>query len=515
MKIISFQFLLKSVGQFWLFLTKHPVAHPILFTVFIAVHIVFYSVHGRFDCETFAFWQIIDLDLLKTRLLESVWYLHSQPPLFNFFLGIVQKWSWGFDRALYHAIYLLLGLSTAFGIFHLQLRFRISIPIALSLTCLCLLSPSWLLYEHWLMYTFPVMAFLTLAGLTLHRYLETKTFRDGTLFFSTLVLLVYLRSIFHLYWAAIVLLILLPAFWSEKKKLLKTAFVPCCLICFLFVKNAYLFGSWSSSTWLGPNLMRMAYIVPNDIFQKAILQKKVSSYVRIHPFVPLDFYKWESGFDPDKTWGVPVLDRQKKLDGDPNFNNGLYVAINRQYQKDAVTLISLAPRPYIELVQHSWRIFCQPAWIYNFFRGQPKEFYSGGLAQWAHWVHGWKVEDCRANMEKMRNQPRRNLFFWLFPGLIAAGILIAANPKRLGFSLSTADRTTLAFCLFTILLVVFCGTFLLRSENYRIRYFLTPYFILLAGLITDRLFRCGYRLGIRLIQKRKAGGKTDMEITPH
>ena len=478
--------LLKNfIQRFWCELKTHPYAHAILFAIFTAVHAIFYAADGRFDCETFSFWQVLDLDLLQNHLLESVWYLHSQPPLFNFFLGVVQKWAWGFDRAVYHAVYLMLGLSTAFCIFHLQLRFRVATPIALGLTCLCLLSPSWLLYEHWFMYTFPVMALLSFAALRLHRYLESKTIRDGILFFTLLLLLVYLRSMFHFLWVFITLLILLPVFWKRKSILFKAAVIPCCLVVLLFAKNAYLFGTWSSSTWLGPNLMRMAYIVPANLFRESILNGSISRYALIHPFVPLKRYQGEFGFDPTKTWGIPALDQKTKKDGDPNFNNGHYAAFNQQYLKDAVTLIRQSPRDYWTLVQQSWRRFCQPAWVYQFFRGQTDEF-DAHMAKWTHWIHGWDETIYEEHLREVRVHPRRNLFFWLLPVSIVAGIVAAASPRRFGFSLSSTDRTTLVFCLFTILLVIFSGTFCMRTENYRVRYLLTPYFTLLAGIMLDR-----------------------------
>lgn len=54
------------------------------------------------------FWQNLDVLMLQQNLLESVYYQHSQPPLFNLFLGIVVKlfpknYSMVFSL-IYHAI---------------------------------------------------------------------------------------------------------------------------------------------------------------------------------------------------------------------------------------------------------------------------------------------------------------------------------------------------------------------------------------------------------------------------
>jgi hypothetical protein len=49
-----------------------------------------YAAGVRFDSSPLAFcWQLVDPDLLRTRLLESLFYLHGQPPLFNLYLGVL------------------------------------------------------------------------------------------------------------------------------------------------------------------------------------------------------------------------------------------------------------------------------------------------------------------------------------------------------------------------------------------------------------------------------------------
>ena len=60
---------------------------------FAAAHLIYYALGVRFDNTSLAwYWQYLDPELLKSRLLESVFYMHSQPPLFNLFLGAVLKY---------------------------------------------------------------------------------------------------------------------------------------------------------------------------------------------------------------------------------------------------------------------------------------------------------------------------------------------------------------------------------------------------------------------------------------
>src|SRR5262245_29773894 len=78
--------------------------------------------------------QILDVQLLRTRLLESIYYLHSQPPLFNLFLGALVKY---FPYVLgFKIIYLLLGAAMTLALFHTQLRLKMAPQLALIFTSL-------------------------------------------------------------------------------------------------------------------------------------------------------------------------------------------------------------------------------------------------------------------------------------------------------------------------------------------------------------------------------------------
>ncbi len=71
-------------------------ANPAVIVVlaFIISRVLYYCLGVRFDTiPLFYAWQFLDVNLLQNRLIESVFYLHSQPPLFNLFLGASSKHS--------------------------------------------------------------------------------------------------------------------------------------------------------------------------------------------------------------------------------------------------------------------------------------------------------------------------------------------------------------------------------------------------------------------------------------
>lgn len=461
------------------------VAHSLLLAVFVAVHGLYYGLGGVFDADIFSFWQVIDMDLLRYRLLESLWYLHMQPPLFNGFLGLVEKWSFGYSHGIYWAVYLALGLVAAFSLLHLQLRFGVAVPIALTVTSLCLISPSWFLYENWLMYTFPVMALLGLTAVRMHIYLERPTLRRGIWFFGLLAVLIYLRSLFQFGWLLFAAALAWLYLKDRRREVAKALAVPFLLVALLYVKNVLVFGTWATSTWLGPNLMIMTRLVPPDIRRGLVLKGELSTLSYVHPFYPIESYRGYPQVDPNQTWGVPVLDRMLKSDGDQNRNHGLYLMINRTNLRDAWALIRAAPGYYLQTVGEAWRRFCLPAWNYRYFRGQNPAFLEW-MVNWNRWLLGWPEEAFINQVRKIEGDPRPTAFCWLLPALALGGFVLLLLPGRLT-QIPPADRIVLLFVLMTLVMVTFEGTFCLHRENNRIRFVLTPYFALLAGLLADRV----------------------------
>lgn len=456
--------------------------------MFVIVHAIFYGCDGTFDDQTLHFWQFIDPILLKTRLIESVWYLHIQPPLFNFFVGLVlqlgQSISEKGSYCLFFAVYLLLGITSLFSVFYLQKRFQISNWIATSTTCLCLITPSWVLYEHWLMYTFPILALLVFSALSLHAFLSQRTRFTGAMFFVCVVCLIYLRSVFHWTWFIAVVMLLVPHFWTDKRRLLSILIVPTVLVFSLFVKNWVLFDTFSSSTWLGPNVYLMLWPPPQDVQRELILQSRLSPFSYVHPFSPLERYHRYPGIDPAGIIGIPVLDQAKKSDGTTNFNHHLYVTINRHYLDDAKAIVQKRPDLYFNAVRQSYQRFCQPAWNYRFFVGQSPEFWEH-IAVWNHYTLGWEIENFRQEFEYATDYPKPNALNWLLPLGWLIGIVFIALPESWS-RLTFVDRTVLGYCCVTIALVAVAGICFMKVENFRLRFVLTPLHMLLLGLIMDR-----------------------------
>jgi hypothetical protein len=169
-----------------------------LTSIFVVVQATYYALGVTFNRGTLVgIMHFLDTELLRTHLIESLWYLHIQPPLMNLFAGLILKITP--DSAwLFQAIFLALGLTLYLSTYLLQLRLRVHPKLAAVLSTLFMASPSFILWENFLLYTFPCAALLALAAVLLCHFLERRSSWAIAGFFVALMVICGMRSMFHL-----------------------------------------------------------------------------------------------------------------------------------------------------------------------------------------------------------------------------------------------------------------------------------------------------------------------------
>jgi hypothetical protein len=145
-----------------------------------AVSRVCYAIAGvRFYATELlqTFVQVIDVRLLQDDLWSSVWNTYAQPPLFNLFAGIVLHLPGG-EGAWFYVIYLAMGVVLTLSMFVLMRELGVPVGLAFAATAIFVVLPVTVLYENFLLYTYPVAVLLTVSGVFLVRYLRSR--RRGT-----------------------------------------------------------------------------------------------------------------------------------------------------------------------------------------------------------------------------------------------------------------------------------------------------------------------------------------------
>ena len=144
---------------------KSRSAYVLLSLVFVLSRIIYYLLGVRFDARpVLHFFQFVDPELLKHRLLESLYYLHIQPPGFNFYVGVVLKLFPNAYPAVFQAIHLALGISICWLTYYLMSVCGVNSWLALTLTSLFIVSPGVVLFENFMLYEYSLVFLLLARG---------------------------------------------------------------------------------------------------------------------------------------------------------------------------------------------------------------------------------------------------------------------------------------------------------------------------------------------------------------
>jgi hypothetical protein len=329
-----------------------------LAAVFAGAHLFYYALGVRFDDTPLSwYWQYLDPGLLRDKLVESLFYMHSQPPLFNLFLGAVLKMAGDHSRYAFQGVYLGFGLILYLSLFWLQVKLGVSRVVAFAVGTLFILSPSFVLYEHWLFYAFPVAALLTPSALLFYDVLARRRAWAMAALFACLFLLCGMRHIFHL---ACYAAVAAAAAWccaGTRKKLLLVAAAPFLVLFSCYVKNYALFGEFAACSWTGMNLWQMTGINMTLEEKYAFLAEGKQSEASLSkPFAAVADYP-AAYADATRFEGVDALTQPYKSTGPNNYNHLAYVAISRAYLADSLYVVRRFPRAYLKGLLRSWNIY--------------------------------------------------------------------------------------------------------------------------------------------------------------
>src|SRR6185312_17065933 len=92
-----------------------------ILSAYVASRVAYFAAGIRFNVKPLSsFFQIADPLLLRTRLFETLLYLHTQPPGFNLMIGLVLKVFPSSYSPAFHFIYLACGVSLCFTLYRMM-----------------------------------------------------------------------------------------------------------------------------------------------------------------------------------------------------------------------------------------------------------------------------------------------------------------------------------------------------------------------------------------------------------
>jgi hypothetical protein len=464
--------------------------------IVIATRIAYGLLGLGFDSTTFpGYMQFIDRELLASRLLESIWYLHAQPPLLNLFAGIGIKLFGTQADSFFAAGFHVLGFALGLAVFKLADFLTGSRPAAYAATVLVVASPAFVLYENWLMYTLPSSALLAAAGAALCVYSKRGTTYAAIVFFSLLAALALTRSLFHLAWLVGIAGLLTAAFSTRRRQIVLAACVPVLLVTAWYGKNYLYFGSFGASSLLGLSLSNITTLtVPREELLPLVMQERLSPFALVSRYTDTELLFSSQRLPPT---GIPVLDAVRKSTGQYNYNNRQIIAINRFYTRDAITVAREFPFSYALGIAVANRLFFSPSSMNEYFSDANRAAVAAIEPWFNRLLYGARAEPRYLVQPHFGLDREPSLEVNTGYGLILAWLLVLpytylkARREFLDRGSDGRARAIVAgFMLLNILYVYATATLLELGENYRYKFLIEPLFtVLLVAAVTDLLRR--------------------------
>jgi len=464
-----------------------------LIVVFIVSRIIFYALGVRFDTNSIEFgtWQLINPELLRTRLLESLYYLHSQPPLFNLYVGIVLKVFPESYSTFFHINFLLLGLFMGVILFKILRELDVKESISFLVSSLYILSPASVVYENWLSYTYIVVGILTFGTYALIRFLKSEKLWYGVLFFILIACAIFTRSMYHLIWFVAILGGLIILRRSLSRKIVYAAALPFVLVLTLYLKNYFVFNTFSTSSWLGMSLYEVVLSRTN----KQDLQKLVDSG-KLNPIVLTPAYWTLDHYKPYITEDNPYPSVRVLTDSfnvrEANYHNFHYLEVAARYKQEATHAIQLNPVDYCKNVGLSFGYYFYPASDYPLLKKNLDKFF------WYNKLYNHLVLWTIYNPNEIDRKPPFKIeyalavSFAVILSYVACAIVGLSTLWKVRFNLKALEPLPLAVISFAVLTIVYTmiiGNFFEQGENMRFRFETSTLLVIIVALTIDRLLK--------------------------
>lgn len=433
----------------------------------------------RFDSDpVYYFAQLLDPYLLQHRLVESTFYLHAQPPLFNLLTGLALKAAGSQVGLLLWALYLC--IASAILVLFIRTLQRLAVPtwMAMTMALAFCCAPPFVLYENWYFYPLLELLSLQVAAYALLRS-EARPGRWLTAALWTLAALVWLRSLYHpLYFLLAVTAVTFLASRAERRAVLRTAIAPSAAVALLVLKNAVLFGLWGTSSW-GPNSLHKVLqpFVDKPTLEAMVGAGELSPISTAWEFSPGSVYVQRLGLQ-EEDHGIPALDElQKRRNGHPatrrnpvNYNHWSYLHAARAYMQDTRVLVRRFPEAYWKAIQWNARKYVEPVTAHGYVARNGR--FVPRITAWSERVD--------------------HVLLALVPLLLAVGAASLLQRKT-----PRAERLFLAFILGTLAWTTALSVLAEHGENNRFRFHV-------MGLVVFLACYCGRVLAEGLRTRRAA-----------
>jgi hypothetical protein len=471
-------------------------------TVLIVSRLIWVLEGGYFQVP-FYWHQFLSSVLLSSRLLQSIFYLHSQPPLLDLSAGIGLKLFPHSYLTVFAMIFACIGLAMAITLYLLMIDLGVPSGISLIATVAFEASPATILFENFFYDTYPTAAILCIAAFCLNRFLKHGTRLYGIAFAVALGVPVFLNRTFQLPWFIGIGAILCFFAYGRMRRILPAGLIVLGLILLLYLKNFLVFGTFWTGTSMGISFIT-TWQIPEQERAELVREGKLSplALAPVYPTVHVP--------ESART-GIPALDEETKPDwpdvGAPNLNNLAFIQISRQQVRDAIWVVVHRPGAYARGVWRSIKYYFEPAsedlpYLKREYIEKWCELY-----EWFLFPPGLPKlsidprEDLRP-YNPIKGAPPSTVLLLIVPALALYALMITWR-AWLARGLSEAGDVTMLFITLNIFYLTVLGVGVAFGENNRYRYLLDPFYVVLLGVFLARA-RLWLAARYELLARRRA-----------
>lgn len=322
-------------------------------------------------------WQLLDPAVLRADPLGALYQLHMQPPLFNALDALVLALPPAVSLVGLQALYLACSMAMVALVYFFLLRFGYRPVAAAVLAAFFGVLPQVLIYENLFFYSHLEATLVLAASWCAVRYFDERRLRAFLGFSACLIALALLRSLFHIVWIAVTLLVIwLAAGRGRDRRTLGIVAASIAVVSLLYVKNLMEFGFFGTSSWQGLASARMTLpINAGDAERFPAIARDFDRRIAHGEFSQAASY---AKLNDDSGWaewvalahdcgGVekrPALCAVRKGDGTLNLNHIEMVAYSKALGDDMLKGLRLYPALFAQHVGSSLiTFFGTPSWI--------------------------------------------------------------------------------------------------------------------------------------------------------
>jgi len=448
----------------------HKIFYAIIAAVFVLSRAIIYFLGVEFNYNKHLY-QLLDFELLKDNFFQSLIYLHSQPPLFNFLFGLGEIIFNVFSKYFFNLIYLLIGLLSAFLSFSILIKLNINRIFSLFLILFYVITPAVLLYENWFFYTYIIVFLMIFATYNLLCFLEDEKYKHLNYYFLSLSLIALTSAFFHIIWLLIVISVPIILRWQNRTRIVKHAIIPILIVLSLYLKNLIIFNEFSASSWFGLNFARITVkFIDKDKKNELISRGILTQASKFNGFPKKDDIEKIKEIYPDiKKSGIKVLDQEIKRNGQINFNNKIFIKLSKDALRDVIYIIRNYFTSYLRGISEAIFLYFKSPTDYIFLKNNRENlFYYNKFFD--SFLYGSSLFTKTGYVSIV-----------LYPSIIILSFLVFYKEKNL------LIRSFIIFSLINILYVFSVSSLLEYGENNRFRFYTEIYFFMLLALVISSI----------------------------